>query len=216
VSGALSLYYHPLASYCWKVLIALYENETPFVARLVDLGDEAQRDALLKLWPVGKFPVLHDEAAGRVVPESSIIIEYLDAHHPGGTPLIPADRDAALEVRLQDRFFDQQIHEAMQKHVVDKLRPEGQRDPYGVEQAHRQLERAYGMLEAILQRRTWAGGDAFSMADCAAAPALYYANLVHPLGAHAGVAAYLKKLAARPSFARVLAEAEPYFKSFPG
>ena len=216
MSAALSLYYHPLASYCWKVLIALYENETPFVPRLVDLGDEAQRDALLKLWPVGKFPILHDEAADRVVPESSIIIEYLDVHHPGRAPLIPAGRDVALEVRLQDRFFDQQIHEAMQKHVLDKLRPEGQRDPYGVEQAHRQLDRAYGMLEATLERRTWAGGDAFSMADCAAAPALYYANLVHPLGAHPRIAAYLKKLAARPSFARVLAEAEPYFKSFPG
>jgi glutathione S-transferase len=216
VSAALSLYYHPLASYCWKVLIALYENETPFAPRLVDLGDEAQRDALLKLWPVGKFPVLHDEAAGRVVPESSIIIEYLDAHHPGRSPLIPADCDAALEVRLQDRFFDQQIHEAMQKHVVDKFRPEGQRDPYGVEQAHGQLERAYGMLEATLERRPWAAGDAFSMADCAAAPALYYANLVHPLGKHGRVAAYLKKLAARPSFARVLAESEPYFKLFPG
>jgi glutathione S-transferase len=216
VSPALSLYYHPLASYCWKVLVALYENDTPFAPRLVDLGDEAQRDALVKLWPVGKFPILHDEAAGRVVPESSIIIEYLDTHHPGRTPLIPADRDAALEVRLQDRFFDQQIHEAMQKHVLDKLRPEGQRDPYGVEQAHRQLERAYGMLEATLEGRAWAAGAAFSMADCAAAPALYYANLVHPLGAHERVAAYLKRLAARPSFARVLVEAEPYFGSFPG
>jgi glutathione S-transferase len=216
VSPALSLYYHPLASYCWKVLIALYENETPFTPRLVDLGDEAQRNALVKLWPVGKFPVLHDEAAGFVIPESSIIIEYLDVHHPGRTPLIPADRDAALEVRLQDRFFDQQIHEAMQKHVVDKLRPAGQRDPHGVEQAHRQLERAYGMLEATLEGRAWAAGEVFSMADCAAAPALYYANLVHPLGAHQRVAAYLKRLAARPSFARVLVEAEPYFKSFPG
>jgi glutathione S-transferase len=216
VTPALTLYYHPLASYCWKVLIALYENQTPFVPRLVDLGDEAQRDALVKLWPVGKFPVLHDEAAGRVVPESSIIIEYLDAHHPGRAPLIPADRDAALEVRLQDRFFDQQIHEAMQKHVVDKLRPEGQRDPYGVEQAHRQLERAYGMLEAPLERRAWAAGDTFTLADCAAAPALYYANLVHPFGAHERVAAYLKRLAARASFARVLVEAQPYFADFPG
>ena len=216
MTPALSLYYHPLASYCWKVLIALYENETPFTPRLVDLGDEAQRNALLKLWPVGKFPILHDEAAGRVVPESSIIIEYLDAHHPGRAPLIPADRDAALEVRLQDRFFDQQVHEAMQKHVVDKLRPEGQRDPYGVEQAHVQLERAYDILEATLQGRAWAAGDVFSMADCAAAPALYYGNLVHPLGGHGRVAAYLQKLTARPSFARVLGEAEPYFSSFPG
>jgi glutathione S-transferase len=216
VSTTLSLYYHPLASYCWKVLIALYENETPFAPRLVDLSDEAQRNALSKLWPVGKFPVLHDEAASRVVPESSVIIEYLEVHHPGRTPLIPAARDAALEVRLQDRFFDLQVHEAMQKHVGDKLRPEGQRDPYGVEQAHRQLERAYGILESTLERRTWAAGDAFSLADCAAAPALYYANLVHPLGEHGRVAAYLKRLAARPSFARVLVEAEPYFKSFPG
>jgi glutathione S-transferase len=216
VSPGLSLYFHPLASYCWKVLIALYENETPFAPRLVDLGDEAQRHALLKLWPLGKFPVLHDEAAGRVVPESSVIIEYLEVHHPGRAPLIPVDRAAALEVRLQDRFFDQQIHEAMQKHVGDKLRPEGQHDPYGVEQAHRQLERAYGMLESTLERRSWAAGDAFSLADCAAAPALYYANLVHPLGAHGRVAAYLKRLAARASFARVLVEAEPYFKSFPG
>jgi glutathione S-transferase len=216
VSPALSLYFHPLASYCWKVLIALYENETTFSPRLVDLSDEAQRNALLKLWPIGKFPVLHDEAAGRVVPESSIIIEYLEAHHPGPRPLIPTDRDAALEVRLRDRFFDQQIHEAMQKHVGDKLRPEGQRDPYGVAQAHHQLERAYGMLESTLERRAWAAGDAFSLADCAAAPALYYANLVHPLGAHGRVAAYLKRLAARPSFARVLVEAEPYFESFPG
>ena len=216
MSPGLSLYFHPLASYCWKVLIALYENETPFAPRLVDLGDEAQRHALLKLWPLGKFPVLHDEAAGRVVPESSVIIEYLEVHHPGRAPLIPVDRAAALEVRLQDRFFDQQIHEAMQKHVGDKLRPEGQHDPYGVEQAHRQLERAYGMLESTLERRSWAAGDAFSLADCAAAPALYYANLVHPLGAHGRVAAYLKRLAARASFARVLVEAEPYFKSFPG
>jgi glutathione S-transferase len=216
VSPGLSLYYHLLASYCWKVLVALYENETPFTPRPVDLGDEAQRNALSKLWPLGKFPVLHDEAAGRVVPESSIIIEYLDVHHTGRMPLIPADHDAALEARLQDRFFDQQIHEAVQKHVADKLRPEGQRDPYGVEQAHHRLERAYGMLETTLEARAWAAGDAFSMADCAAAPALYYANLVHPLGAHGRVAAYLKRLAARPSFARVLVEAEPYFKLFPG
>ena len=216
MTPALSLYYHPLASYCWKVLIALYENETPFTPRPVDLGDQAPREARLRLWPVGKFPVLHDEAAGRVVPESTIIIEYLDTHHPGRVPLIPADRDAALEVRLQDRFFDQQLHEPMQKHVADKLRPEGQRDPYGVAEAHRQLERAYGMLEATLEGRAWAAGDAFSLADCAAAPALHYASLVHPLGAHGRVAAYLKKLAARPSFARVLVEAEPYFKSFPG
>lgn len=213
----LTFYFHPLASYCWKVLIALYENEISFQPHIVDLADETARNAFLKLWPVGKFPLLHDEAAGKLVPESSIIIEYLSTHFPARVPLIPADRDAALEVRLQDRFFDQQVHEAMQKHVGDKLRPEGQRDPFGVEQAHAQLDRAYGMLEQTLADRTWAAGPSFTMADCAAAPALYYANLVRPIPArHERLTAYLQRLVARPSFARVIAEAQPYFASFPG
>ena len=213
----LSLYFHPLASYCWKVLIALYENETPFEPRLVDLGNELERSAFLKLAPLGKFPLLQDAERGRIIPESTIIIEYLSKHHPGRAALIPLDADAALEARLQDRFFDQQVHEAMQKHVGDKLRPAPQRDPYGVEQAHAQLERAYGLLETTLGKRTWAAGETFTLADCAAAPALYYANRVHPLGAgHASVARYLERLQARPSFARVLREAEPYFAMFPG
>lgn len=213
----LSLYFHPLASYCWKALIALYENSTPFEPRLVDLGDPAQRDAFFALAPLGKFPVLQDAKTGRVVPESTIIIEYLASHYPGSSQLIPPDPEQALEARLQDRFFDQQIHEPMQKHVLDKLRPEGSRDPFGVAQAHGQLDKAYGILEQILATRTWAAGNSFSIADCAAAPALYYANLVHPLGElHPHVTAYLDRLRARPSFARVLQEAEPYFKMFPG
>jgi glutathione S-transferase len=214
---ALTLYSHPLASYCWKVLIALYENETPFQAQLVDLGDEKSRAAFFKLWPVGKFPVLQDSERNRMVPESTIIIEYLATHYPGRTALLPADADAALEARLQDRFFDQQIHEAMQKHVGDKLRPADKRDPYGVEQAHAQLEKAYGMLEATLQSRTWAAGDSFTIADCAASPALYYANLVHPIAAqYPKVIDYLQRLEQRPAFARVIQEAQPYFKFFPG
>jgi glutathione S-transferase len=214
---ALSLYFHPLASYCWKVLVALYENQTPFSPELVDLGNQAQREAFYKLAPLGKFPVLRDDPSGRFVYESSIIIEYLAQRHPGPIALIPADPEQALEVRAQDRFFDQQIHEPMQKHVADKLRPEGKRDPYGVEQAHAQLEKAYAILEASLSGRTWAAGEAFSMADCAAAPALHYANLVHPIGAaHERVVSYLKRLQARPSFARVLTEAQPYFALFPG
>jgi glutathione S-transferase len=152
-----------------------------------------------------------------VVHESSIIIEYLDQNYPGAVRFIPPLPEAALEVRAQDRFFDQQIHEAMQKHVLDKLRPEGQRDPFGVEQAHEQLRKAYALLEGMLAGRSWAAGDAFSMADCAAAPALYYANLVHPLGSeHPRVSAYSKRLEERPSFARVLREAAPYFAMFPG
>jgi glutathione S-transferase len=214
---ALSLYFHPLASYCWKVLVALYENETPFEPKLVDLGDPAQRDAFFELTPLGKFPLLEDSATGRLVAESTIIIEYLSARYPGRTKLIPSDPDQALEVRLQDRFFDQQVHEAMQKHVLDKLRPEGKRDPFGVEQAHAQLDKAYDILEGPLATRTWAAGSDFSMADCAAAPALYYANLVRPLGdAHPHLQAYLKRLEQRRSFARVLDDAKPYFSMFPG
>src|SRR4051812_6813265 len=122
---ALSLYFHPLASYCWKVLIALYENETRFEPRLVDLGNPVERDAFLKLAPLGKFPILHDHQNGKLVGESTIILEYLATHYPGRVALLPSQADAALEVRAQDRFFDQQVHEAMQKHVGDKLRPEG-------------------------------------------------------------------------------------------
>ena len=214
---ALSLYFHPLASYCWKALIALYENETPFTPLLVDLGDPEQRAAFYRLAPLGKFPVLADDANGRVVPESTIIIEYLAARYPGPTALIPADVDLALEARAMDRFFDQQVHEPMQKHVLDRLRPASERDPHGVAQAHVQLEKAYAILEGSLASRTWAAGNDFSLADCAAAPALYYANLVHPLtDAHPTIKAYLQRLQQRPSFARVLTEAQPYFAMFPG
>ena len=214
---ALSLYFHPLASYCWKVLIALYENETPFTPLTIDLGDPEQRAAFYRLAPLGKFPVLVDDANGRVVPESTIIIEYLAKRYPGRTPLIPQDFELSLEARAMDRFFDQYVHEAMQKHVSDKLRPAGERDPHGVAQAHAQLEKAYGILEGLLVTRTWAAGNDFGLADCAAAPALYYANLVHPLtGAHPTVKAYLTRLQQRPSFARVLVEAQPYFAMFPG
>lgn len=214
---ALTLYYHPLASYCWKVLIALYENETPFEPRLVDLSRPEQRDALEKLWPLTKFPVLVDELSGRVVPESTIIIEYLSIHHGGRARLLPADADAALEARLLDRFIDNQIHEPMQKHVGDKLRPADARDPYGVEQAHAQLEKGYAVLEQKLDTRPWLTGSTFTLADCAAAPALYYANRIHPiLPSYPRLAAYLERLHARPSFARVLAEAGPYLHFFPG
>ena len=191
----LTLHSHPLASYCWKALIALYESETPFEPRLVDLGSPEQRDALGKLWPLLKFPVLVDEELGRVVPESSIIVEYLATHHVGARKLIPVDADQALEVRLQDRFFDLHVHEPMQKHVGDKLRPAEERDPHGVKHAHAQLECAYGMLDKMLAGRPFAAGASFSMADCAAAPALYYANRApHRLVAAAAV----RLLAAAP------------------
>lgn len=214
---SLTLYYHPLASFCWKVLIALYETGVSFEPRLVDLSNPTHRDALTRVWPLMKFPVLVEEATGLVVPESSIIIEYLATAHPGPSVFIPAEPAAALETRFLDRFFDQQVHEPMQKHVLDKLRPADKRDPYGVEQAHEQMEQAYDVLEARLAGRTWAAGDTFTLADCAAAPALYYANRVHPLTATRPVlSSYLERLHARPSFARVFAEAQPYLHFFPG
>jgi glutathione S-transferase len=214
---SLTLYYHPLASYCWKTLIALYETEAPFDARLVDLSDPRQRAELERLWPLMKFPVLVEETSGQVFPESSIIIEYLALHHPGPSALLPAPPAAALEARFLDRFFDLQVHEPMQKHVGDKLRPADARDPYGVEQAHGTIEKAYDVLESRLAGRTWAAGDSFTLADCAAAPALYYADRVHPITpARVTLSAYLNRLHARASFARVFREAEPYLHLFPG
>ena len=214
---SLELYFHPLASYCWKVLIALYENETPFEPRLVDLASEQQRAELVALWPFAKFPLLRDRAREQVVPESTIINEYLALHYPGRSALVPREPDAALQARLWDRFFDQYVHEAMQKIVLDKLGPEGQSDAFGVDVARQQLEVAYGVLEARMASRRWALGDDFTLADCAAAPALHYANRVAPIGTdRPHTAAYLVRLEARPSFARVLREAEPYFHLFPG
>ncbi len=212
----LKLYLHPLSSYCWKTLVAFYESDIPFQPLIVNLGDEAERAALAKLWPFAKFPVLRDETRDQTIPESSIIIEYLAQHYPGATPLLPADAEQARETRLRDRFYDLHVHERMQKIVGDRLRPEGQHDPLGVEQARAQLHIAYGMIEQDMASRTWAIGAAFSMADCAAAPALYYANRVQPLGErYPSTTAYLGRLMQRASFARVLREAQPYFAMFP-
>jgi glutathione S-transferase len=213
---SLTLHFHPLASYCHKALIALYENETPFTANLVNLGDETERAALLKLWPIGKFPVLGDEARNQTVPESTVIIEYLDRYYPGSTKFIPADADRAWQARLRDRFYDLYVHEPMQKIVGDRLRAEGKKDPHGVEEARARLRTSYGMIDREMAARTWAMGEAFSLADCAAAPALFYANEVMPFGeSHGNVTAYFGRLKARPSYARVLKEAEPYFAMFP-
>ena len=213
---SLTLHYHPLSSFCWKALIALYENDTPFEPRLVDLGNETERAALLKLWPIGKFPVLSDDAKDRTIPESSIIIEYLDNYYPGRTRFIPADAKLALQTRLRDRFYDLYVHLPVQKIVGDRLRPQGKKDPHGVEEAKARIQSCYGMIDKEVAAKTWAMGEAFSLADCAASPALFYANKVMPFGdTHKNVTAYFGRLKARPSFARVIKEAEPYFAMFP-
>jgi glutathione S-transferase len=213
---SLTLHFHPLSSFCWKALIALYENDTPFTPDSVNLGDEAERAALLKLWPIGKFPVLRDDARDRTIPETSIIIEYLDRFYPGRTSFIPADPDQAWQTRLRDRFYDCYVHLSMQKIVGDRLRPESARDPHGVEEARARLRSCYDIIDRQMPASHWAMGDAFGLADCAAMPALFYAGKLEPLGKkHNNVTAYLERLKARPSVARVLAEAEPYFNLFP-
>jgi glutathione S-transferase len=214
---SLRLYFHPLASFCWKPLIALYENDTPFEPHIVDLMDPASAAAFKKIWPIGKFPVLRDDARDLTVPESSIIIEYLAQHYPGRMQLLPSDPDLAWRTRVSDRFYDHYVHQPMQKIVTDRIRPEGKHDPHGVEEAKALLRTALGTVDEDMASRTWTMGDAFTMADCAAAPALFYADKVMPLGAtHRNAEAYLRRLMQRPSFARVLEEAQPYFKMFPG
>lgn len=213
---SLTLYYHPLSSFCWKALIALYETGTPFQPLHVDLGDPTSRAAFLKVWPIGNFPVLRDEASGETIPESTIIIEYLTQHYPGGVELVPADPEAAREVRLCDRVYDLYVHQPMQRIVGDRIRPAGSKDPYGVEESRRLLRTALDMLEPQTGAHTFAAGESFSLADCAAAPALYYANKVMPFAeTHPNLTKYLDRLMRRPSFARVLEEAQPYFKYFP-
>ena len=213
---SLTLYFHPLSSFCQKALMALYENDTPFVGHLVDLGDAKSRAEFLKLWPIGKFPVLHDTARKHTIPESTIIIEYLAQHYPGKTQLVPSNADRARQTRMRDRFFDLYVHLPMQKIVGDRLRPADQKDAFGVEQAKAQLRTGLDMTDHDMTAKTWAMGDAFTMADCAAAPALYYANLVMPFAdTHKNVARYFERLMARPSFARAVNEAEPYRHLFP-
>jgi glutathione S-transferase len=213
---SLTLYFHPLSSFCQKALIALYENDTPFEPTVVNFFDEASAAAFKKIWPIGKFPVLRDEARDRTVPESSIIIEYLAQHYPGQSRLVPEDADLARQTRLRDRFFDLYLHMPMQKVVTDKLRPAGKNDAYGVEEAKGMIRTALGMLDQDIATKTWAMGDAFTMADCAAGPPLFFINMLMPLGAaHRNAAAYLDRLTKRPSFARALKEAEPYLALVP-
>jgi len=213
---ALTLYIHPLASFCHKVLIAFYENEVPFTAETVNLMDPGEAASHLARWPVGKIPVLHDSQNDCIVPETSVIIEYVGERYPGPAPMLPDDPDARLEARLWDRFFDFYVSQPVQKIVTDRIRPEGETDPFGVVQARRTLDTAYAMIEQRMAGRTWACGDAFTVADCAALPGLFFAGIVRPFPADAGnLAAYFERLLARPSAKRTLAEARPFFSMFP-
>lgn len=211
---ALTLHHHPLSSCCWKVLIALYENGAPFEAKVVNLGDPDARAAYAALWPTAKIPLLVD--GERVVPETSIQIEYLDHHHPGCVRLLPQDFEALLQVRLWDRLFDLYVMTPMQRFIAQQLRPEAERDAATLTGTLNDLGMAYDLIESRLGERTWAAGDAFTMADCAAAPALFYAAIVRPFSAgNTRLSAYFERLLARPSVWRVIVEARPVFQYYP-
>lgn len=208
----IELFAHPFSSYCQKALIAFYESDIPFAYRLTEepgVGEE-----LTSLWPMKKFPILRE--GGRVVLEASIIVEYLHIHHPGPVKLIPDDPDLALEARMLDRFFDNYVMTPQGKCVLDALRPPESRDPYGVEDARRMLETSYAWLDERMRGRTWAVGERFTQADCAAAPSLFYADWTHRIPARfAHLAAYRARLLQRPSFARAVDEARRFRHYFP-
>lgn len=212
-----TLYAHPFSSYCQKALIALYENDTPFDYRMLE--EDGAMAELEALWPMKRFPVLRDPGrldAGRTVIEATSIIEHLDFHHPGPVRLIPADAEAALGVRMMDRFFDNYVSTPQQKIVFDALREPADRHPRGVAEARAMLDTAYAWLERVMAGREWAAGERFSLADCGAAPFLFYADWTHPIDASfAHVHAYRRRLLARPSFARAVDEARPYRHYFP-
>jgi glutathione S-transferase len=209
---SLVLYEHPFAMYCWKPLIALYEREVPFTAKLVE-----DRTELAILWPPASIPVLID--GGTTVPESSAIVEYLDLRGDA-PPLVPGEPMVAVEVRTWDRVLDGYVTTPVQKIVGDALRPADAKDPLGVDQAHSALDLAYSTLEGRLSgrgQRGWLVGDGFTLADCSAALALHYADVLHVLdrAAHPVLGAYYDRLLARRSVARVIDEARPYRELFP-
>ena len=211
---SLTLYFHPLSSFCWKTLIALYESDIPFEPKLVNLGDPAERAAFQAVWPLAKFPVIRDDARGRIVPESTLIIEYLAQHYPAAEGLVPTDPDLNRQVRLLDRLIDNYIHLPFQQVVLERMRPEDKHDPFGAEQARGNIRRGYDLVAPMLAG-PWATGETLTLADCAALPALFYADYAVPLAGWPVLSAYLERLKARPSVARVLEEAQPFFKYFP-
>lgn len=210
----LQLFAHPFSSYCWKVMIALYENALPFDLRMLDPDHPDNGAEWARLWPLKKMPVLLD--GDRAVMETSAIVEYLQLFYPGPMRLIPAEPDAVVETRMLDRIFDNYVMTPVMKLVFDATRDEGQRDALGVEEARAMLDTAYAWLDDRLNDREWAIGGAFTLADCAAAPSLFYADWAHPIpDAHAGLRTYRARLLARPSVARAVDGGRPYRAFFP-
>jgi glutathione S-transferase len=209
---SLTLYYHPLSSFCHKVLIALYENNIEFERRVIDFGSKADRAELQAIWPFNKFPVIRDHVRKRDVAESTVIIEYLNHYFAGERLLLPADWETGFEVRFWDRVFDNYVHRPMQQIVGGRLKS----SDADLTSERATLNTAYGMIDRHMASRVWASGQDFSMADCAAAPALFYASTLQPFPNELKhLSAYFDRLTKRPSFARVLGEAKPYFSMYP-
>lgn len=217
---SLTLLMHPLSSFCQKTLIALYENDIPFETKVIHLEDPASRSELTALWPLGKFPVLKDEQQNRetrIVPETSVIIEYLQHYYPGKSKLISDDFEIRSKAQLADRIYDLYVNVPVGRIVTDKFRPAGKNDSQGVEEAKALIETAYAVIDKDMAHRTWAAGEEFTIADCAAAPALFFANKIMPLkNICKNGAAYFSRLSERPSVARAFAQAAPYLHMFPG
>jgi glutathione S-transferase len=210
---SLQLYAHPFSSYCQKVLIALWADGTEFEYRMLDQDHPENMEELKRRWPFALFPLLVDE--GETVVETTPIIEHLAARRPGPNRWIP-DGEHGRRVRFLDRFFDLYLMNNMSRPVFDALRPEGKRDPYGVDQAMAQLRTAYDWLEQNLGDGPWAAGDDFTLADCAAAPSLFYADWVEAIGpARPRLSAYRARLLTHPVVARAVNEARPYRSFFP-
>lgn len=208
----MKLYAHPFSSFCQKALIAFYENDIAFEYRTLE--DPSANAELLALWPLKRFPVLQDGET--TVLESSSIIEYLQAYYPGPIRLIPDDAAAAVEVRMMDRVFDNYVSTPQGRIVFNSMRAETDRDPLGDAEARKMLETTYARLDQRLAGREWATDHGFSLADCAAAPALFYADWTHPLPERfETLKAYRARLLARPSIARCVDEARPYRDYFP-
>jgi glutathione S-transferase len=207
----IEIFAHPFSSYCQKAFVALYENDTPFTLRMLEEKENAEE--LARIWPHNRFPVLRE--GERVVFETTSIIEYLHVHHPGPVTLIPDDADAAVEVRMMDRFFDNYVSTPQQSIIFNCIRGEGERDPIGDDKARAMLDTSYAWLDERMADREWAAGD-FSLADCAAAPALFYADWTHRIPEQfTHVRAYRARLNARPSFARAIEGGRPFRSYFP-
>lgn len=205
----MKLYYHPLSTYCQKVLIAIYEKSIEFTPELVSLMDDAEREAYRKIYPLGKIPfvVLDD---GHWLPESSIIVEYLDTHFSGGPKLIPDDPEASRQVRFKDRMYDLYLNDSIASLVFESWKPESQRNQELIERSRFRIGVMYDFMESNLKNQTWTNGEAFTLGDCAAAPPLFYAQKMAPFDDRANIVAYWQRLQERPSIRRVMDEVTPH------